>query len=80
MSNIVSLSQKPPLTEVNQEAVAELERLLQLAKDGQILGIMWVGLRPNQSADAGWTACPDSLTFATGLVGLHSKYGQAVWE
>lgn len=80
MSKVVSLSNRPPINEVNQAAVADLERLLQLAKDGAIVGIMWVGLRPDARPDCGWSTAPDGLSYASGIVGLSYQYGRGLWE
>ena len=78
--NVVSISDRPVVSEVNPAAIAELERLLQMARDGQAVGIAWIALRPNGLPDCGWTACPDGLSYGLGIVGLTYKYGQGAWE
>ena len=80
MSNVISLSERPVVTEVNEAAVAELERLLQMAKDGQAVGLAWVALRTDGRPDCGWTECPDGMSYGLGIVGLTYKYGQGAWE
>lgn len=80
VSNVVSLSDRPPINEPNQETIEALERLLQMAKDGAIVGIMWAGLRTDARPDCGWTTAPDGLSYASGIVGLTYKYGQGLWE
>lgn len=80
MTNVVSLSSRPVVNEPNPDAVAELERLLQLAKDGQAVGVAWIALRPDGRPDCGWTTCPDGFSYGLGIVGLTYKYGQGAWE
>lgn len=80
MSNVVSLSDRPVVTDVNQEVVIELERLLQMAKDGQAVGVAWIALRADGRPDCGWTACPDGMGYGLGIVGLTYQYGKGAWE
>jgi len=80
MSNVVSLSDRPVSSEPNADAVAELERLLQLAKDGQAVGIAWIALLKDGRPDCGWTVCPDGFSYGLGIVGLTYKYGQGAWD
>ena len=80
MNKVISLSSRPIVNEPNLETVAELERLLQLAKDGQAVGLAWIALRPDGRPDCSWTTCPDGLGYGLGIVGLTYKYGQGAWE
>lgn len=80
MSKVVSITARPVVTEVNDAVIAELERLLQMAKDGQAVGLAWIALRPDGRPDCGWTECPDGLSYGLGIVGLTYKYGQGAWE
>jgi hypothetical protein len=80
MSKVISIADRPIKTEVNGDVVEELERLLALARDGQILGMAWIGLQPDARPDVGWTVCPDGFSYGLGIVGLSYKYGQGAWE
>ncbi len=80
MSNVVSLSDRPVVTEVNESVIIELERILQMARDGQAVGLAWIALRPDGRPDCGWTNCPDGMGYGLGIVGLTYKYGQGAWE
>jgi len=80
MSNIASISGRPIRNEVNSSVIEDLERLLQLARDGQIIGIMWIGLQPDTCPDCGWSTAPDGFSYAAGIVGLTYKYGQGLWQ
>lgn len=80
MNKVISLADRPIKTEVNELVVEELDRLLALARDGQILGLAWIGLQPDARPYIGWTTCPDGFSYGLGIVGLGYKYGQGAWE
>ena len=80
MSNVISLSDRPIANEPNPVVIEELERLLRLAKDGQVVGLAWIALQPDARPDIGWTTCPDGHSYGLGIVGLTYKYGQGAWE
>ena len=80
MTNIVSLSNRPVINEPNAEVIEKLEELLQMARDGQAVGLAWIALRTDGRPDCGWTSAPDGLSYGLGIVGLTYKYGQGAWE
>jgi hypothetical protein len=80
VSKVVSLSDRPIRNEPNPEVIAELQRLLELAQNGQVVGLAWIALQPDSRPDIGWTAVPDGMSYGLGMVGLTYKYGQGAWE
>ena len=80
MTNVTSLHGHPVAVEVNEEVIETLERLLQEARDGQILGLAYAAAQHGDKSSCGWTNCPDGVSLGTGILGLSYRFGQATWE
>lgn len=80
MTKVFSLTGAPVIGKVNAEVVETLERLLQEARDGKILGLAYAAAQHGDKSSCGWTSTPDGVSLGTGILGLSYRFGRATWE
>ncbi len=76
MSNIVSLKGNATIPEANAQCVERLEELLQMAKDGQLIGIIYAGIVATDATCTGWTAAPDGRDYGIAMIRLQHEFGR----
>lgn len=77
MSEVVSLRGTPAAVECNAATIERLEELLQLARDGQLIGIIYAGVMARDATLSGWTHLPDGRDFGVAMVRLQWEYGRS---
>lgn len=81
MSKVVAFRECIPPGEVNPDLVADLERLLEDAKAGQLRGIAYATTLTTGAAATGWCGSDGARhPLAGAIMMLHHRYGAALLE